>query len=193
LELKAFIDGRYDPNTNKQVPTQVKVSIYTQTGGFVDEKNVILDEDGNAMDADGTLGIKFNDFQPDPGSQTYYIVIESMCNAVLKTWSKIQMAMQRGGTYQYDFTTAKNKAYGDNQKEVSPGVWALYNGEVTEDYKVGLDDVLKVYNDAIQFAGGGCCLRTDINGDGGVDLTDLVYVFSYQFVSSIVPFSCPCP
>ncbi|MBL7755680.1 MAG: hypothetical protein JNM44_14485, partial [Chitinophagaceae bacterium] len=87
----------------------------------------------------------------------------------------------------YDFTSAQNKAYGNNQSEVEPGKFAFFSGDINQDAVVdGLD-----YNDweldNNNFASG--YLATDINGDGIVDGLDFLLweVNNNAFVGSLQP------
>jgi hypothetical protein len=56
-------------------------------------------------------------------------------------------------------------------KEVAPGVWAFYSGDVNGDGNIDLLDDALMENDVLNFANG--CKRTDLNGDGNVDILDL--------------------
>ncbi len=98
--------------------------------------------------------------------QSYYIVIKHR-NAI-QTWSASPVLLNENTTY--DFTTAANKAYGDNQVEVSPNVWALYSGDLNADENIDLLDASLLETDINGFAFG--YFATDINGDGNVDLLD---------------------
>jgi len=60
--------------------------------------------------------------------------------------------------------TGTNKAYGDNMKEVEPGVFAIYSGDVNQDGYIATDDVTSVDNDNLVGASGPY-LVTDLNGD----------------------------
>lgn len=87
----------------------------------------------------------------------------------MQTWSANPVTF--GPTpVSYDFSTAANKAYGDNQKEVSLGVFAFYSGDVVIDENMDLLDINAVEADITGFGSG--YLPTDINGDGNVDLLD---------------------
>jgi len=70
----------------------------------------------------------------------------------------------------YDFTTAANKAYGDNQISVGNGQYAFYNGDVNQDENIDLIDASMLETDINAFQFG--YYSTDINGDGNVDLLD---------------------
>jgi hypothetical protein len=109
-----------------------------------------------------------------PGSFTgsYYIKLEHR-NA-METWSKYTVSMS--GTPSYNFTTAADQAYGDNQVEVSPGIFALYSGDIIKDANeaIELTDIAQLESDNSNFAFG--YQASDINGDGGVDLGDFPLV-----------------
>jgi hypothetical protein len=67
-----------------------------------------------------------------------------------------------------------NNAYGDNQKEVEPGVFAIYSGDINQDGFLGFDDVDAVDQDNLAGIFGGYFV-TDLTGDGflGFDDVDL--------------------
>lgn len=97
---------------------------------------------------------------------SYYIAIRHR-NSLL-TWSSVPLAFPL--TSSYDFTTAANKAYGDNQVNVGSGVFAIYSADVNQDDNVDLLDASQVEIDISNFEYG--YFNTDINGDGNVDLLD---------------------
>ena len=68
--------------------------------------------------------------------------------------------------------SAPNKAYGDNMKEVEPGVFAIYSGDVNQDGYIATDDVTTVDNDNLVGAIGNY-LVTDLNGDTYVGTDDV--------------------
>jgi hypothetical protein len=98
----------------------------------------------------------------------YYIRLQHR-NAI-ETWSAFTVPM--AGTPSYNFTTSAGQAYGGNQKEVSPGIFALYSGDVVKDANeaIELSDVAQLEADNTAFAFG--YVATDIDGSGGVDLGD---------------------
>ena len=87
----------------------------------------------------------------------------------------------------YDFTTAANKAYGSNQIEMEPGIWALFSGDLNTDDNIDLLDLSPLEADINNFSFGH--FATDINGDGNVDLLDnpLLEQNINNFVFSIHP------
>ncbi len=65
---------------------------------------------------------------------------------------------------------AQNNAYGDNQKEVEPGVFAIYSGDINQDGFMDLIDQGILDNDLQNFTSG--YVLSDLNGDSFVDLID---------------------
>lgn len=65
-----------------------------------------------------------------------------------------------------------NNAYGNNQKEVEPGVWAIYSGDINQDGVVDFFDQVTLDNDLSNFASG--YVVSDLNGDAVVDFFDQV-------------------
>ena len=113
----------------------------------------------------------------------YYIVVKH--RSAIQTWSALPVTV--GPTaVSYNFTTAANQAFGDNQVEVSTGVWALYSGDIIIDENIDLLDLGTLELDISNFSYG--YVPTDLNGDGNVDLLDSPvveanisnFVFSYH-------------
>ena len=116
-------------------------------------------------------------------SGDYYIVVKH--RSAIQTWSALPVTV--GPTaVSYNFTSAANQAYGDNQVEVSTGVWALYSGDIITDENIDLLDLGTLELDISNFSYG--YMPTDLNGDGNVDLLDSPvleanisnFVFSYH-------------
>lgn len=91
----------------------------------------------------------------------------------------------------YDFSTVANKAFGNNQFEIEPGVWAFYTGDLNQDEYIDGNDFPRY--DFESASGGlydGSYTITDMNGDGFVDGNDFP-VFdnnSFNGVSSMHPY-----
>ncbi len=103
----------------------------------------------------------------------YYVVIKHRNN--VETWSANPIAFT--GTFAgYDFSYAANTAYGNNQVEVEPGIFALHSGDINQDENVDLLDASLLETDINNFQFG--YFATDINGDGNVDLLDAPIVES---------------
>ncbi|GBL35010.1 hypothetical protein EMGBS15_06050 [Filimonas sp.] len=119
-----------------------------------------------------------------PLNSNFYIVVKHR-NAI-ETWSATSVFF--GATpVNYNFTNAASKAFGNNQTQTSPGVWALYSGDVNQDENVDLIDLSLEESDIINFSSG--FLPTDVNGDGNVDLLELPIIENnvFDFISVMHP------
>ena len=156
LNLTSIIEGFW--NGSIMVSDTVKVYLHNSTTPFarVDSAKVNLNNSGN-----GVLT-----FANAP-SGSYYIDVRHR-NA-LETWSKTPQAFTVGGTTNYDFTTAANKAFGDNLV-LKLGKFTNYSGDVNQDGTIDGSDLSLIDNDAFNFVTG--YVRTDVNGDTSVDGTD---------------------
>ena len=101
----------------------------------------------------------------------YYIVIKNRNH--LETWSSIPVSFA-GDTITYDFTTSASKAYSDNQKEVSTGIFAVLVGDVNQDGVVDISDLVGMDADLTNGTLG--YIVYDMNGDGVIDISDLVII-----------------
>lgn len=88
------------------------------------------------------------------------------------TQSSTQSTALRSGSGGNTSLTTSNKAYGDNLKEVEPGVFAIYSGDVNQDGYIATDDVTTVDNDNLTGSSGNY-LVTDLNGDTYVGTDDV--------------------
>ncbi len=121
---------------------------------------------------DGTATCSFPSW-----NSPYYIVVKHR-NAIA-TWSATPVQQPLcppvcGGPVVHNFTLAATQAYGSNQVEVAPNVFAFYSGDINQDENTDLLDLADVENDIDNFSFG--YFATDINGDGNVDLLDIPLV-----------------
>ena len=86
----------------------------------------------------------------------------------------------------YDFTTAQNKAYGNNMI-LKNTKWCIYSGDVIRDGLVDGSDLAAVDNDNTNFVTG--YVSTDLTGEQIVDGSDLAIVDNNNtaFVGKVVP------
>lgn len=120
---------------------------------------------------------------------TYYIQI--LHRNALETWSRLNGdPITKGVTANYDFTSAQNKAYGDNMILVG-SKWCFYSGDVSDDGSIDITDVIDIYNDII--AGNYGYLKTDLNADETIDVTDLLIAYnnSINVIYKATPESAP--
>jgi hypothetical protein len=84
-----------------------------------------------------------------------------------------------------------NAAYGDNQAQVEPGVFAIYTGDVNQDQVVDFFDLLDMDNALTNFEVG--YVVTDLSGDGVVDFFDLLFLDNnlQAFVTAVTPLTGP--
>jgi len=187
VNLKLFIQGYYAGGNSMQtvlinegVPglatetDTVTIELHHPTTfALIDSKKAVL----------STAGLVSATFTSPAGS--YFIAI-SHRNSIY-TWTASAVACT-SSTPLYNFTTAANKAFGDNQILVDPGVWAFYTGDINHDEFIDVFDY-STYNEDNLAGVNSVYVATDINGDGYVD------VFDYQIfnennlngVSSIHP------
>ncbi len=170
LKLKLFIEGYYrgnndmspvlmnqlEPSTNGQCDT-VTVELRSPVPPFL-----IMQSTKAVLNQDGTLTCNF------PALNGQFFIAVRHRNAI-ETWSANPVFFNQGMA-NYDFTDAPTKAFGANQIQVSPGVWAFYSGDVNQDQSIDLLDLPEMENDINNFLYG--YFSTDLNGDGNVDLLD---------------------
>ena len=109
------------------------------------------------------------------GQNAYIVVLH---RSALQTWSKLPITM--ASTTTYNFTTGAAQAFGDNMKEMEPGVWAMYSGDLNQDEFMDLFDQIEVDNDL--FGGLSGYYRSDLTGDGFIDLFDQIILDNNLFV-----------
>jgi len=117
-------------------------------------------------------------------SGSYYLEITHRNS--LETWSAMPQTVVPGGTYDYNFTTSANKAYGNNMI-LKSGRYCDFSGDVNQDGFVNLTDVLQIFNASSVFATG--YIVTDVNGDNIADLTDITIAYNnaQNFVQKVTP------
>ncbi len=160
LNLKAFIQGFYVPSGNMVMSDSLVVELHAADAAnsypLLAVFHGLLSQNGNML----------CNFPASVNGSLCYIVLKHR-NA-LQTWSANPVTMSSGTSY--DFSTAANKAYGANQIEVAPGVFAIYSGDLNADENIDLLDLSLLDNDITLFQFG--YVISDINGDGNVDLLD---------------------
>ena len=130
-----------------------------------------------------TTGLASATFTEAAGS--YYIAIKHR-NAI-QTWSTNPVTCSVS-TALYDFSSAANRAMGNNQVEVETGVWAFYTGDLNQDDFIDGNDFPAFDNDSFNGIAQ-VYVATDMNGDGFVDGNDFPVfdVNSFNGVSSVHP------
>ncbi|MDQ3021727.1 MAG: YCF48-related protein [Bacteroidota bacterium] len=159
LNLKALIQGFYNPASDKMVKDTVKVFLRNISSPYsvIDSSRAILDSNG----------IGNFTFANALNSVAYYVVIRHRNG--LETWSATGSSFT-SGNLSYDFTTSSSKAYGNNQI-LTGAKYSIYNGDVNQDGAIDLSDLGLIDNGVYNFNSG--YVAADVNGDGFVDISDL--------------------
>jgi len=89
----------------------------------------------------------------------------------IETWSAEPVSMANL-VLTYSFAQSAGQAYGSNQKEIAPGIFALFAGDANKDGIIDGSDIDLIALHAIQFFKG--YNSADINGDGRADARDLI-------------------
>jgi hypothetical protein len=141
----------------------------------------LVDTAIGTLKTDGTISVTFN----TAAAGSYYIAVKG--SNLVQTWSAMPQTIGNT-TLSYDFSTSASQAYGDNMKEVEPGVFAMYQGDLEVDDLVDLADYSVWESKYLDFAFG--VEATDLNGDGLVDLADYnIWEANYlDFIFASYPF-----
>jgi uncharacterized protein (TIGR02145 family) len=172
LPLKVLIQGYYK-GSGQMTPVRKNAGI-SNSNDEADEVTVALYSPSNVNQAVATTtvvlatnGTATAEFDATLLTESnYYIALQH--KNTIKTWSATPVAITNGTTY--DFTTAASQAYGNNQIEVAPGIYALYSGDMNQDGTINEAD-FPIFTTANTTAAHGYIV-SDLNGDGSVDLLD---------------------
>jgi len=165
MNLRSFIEGRYDPATNTMIGSNVEVELRNSSSPYS-----LVESSAGYLNSSGNCELKFYNAQ---NGVNYYIVLKN--GNSLETWSKSPGQSFNNDLLNYDFLSV-SQAYGMNLELIdsAPLYYGILSGDVNQDGEIDLTDVLAIYNDAAIFITG----NSDINGDGGTDLTDIVLAYN---------------
>ena len=161
LNLTAMIEGMWNGTTMVNDSVTVELRNASAPFNIIESKKILLNGVGS-----GSLILT----QVAEGTP-YYLIVKHRNS--IETWSNLSVQFS-AGNLTYDFTTAQNKAYGNNLKLVN-GKWCMYSGDVNQDGFINLTDQSQVFIDNIAGAFG--YLSTDLNGDYYTEVGDLNIVF----------------
>ncbi|MEO8665918.1 MAG: exo-alpha-sialidase [Ignavibacteria bacterium] len=163
LNLTAFIEGFYNSVSNNMISDTARVYLRNASAPYA-----IVDSSKSKLDINGTATFNFSNTS---NGTPYYIVIKHRNS--IETWSSSGNPFI-SNLLTYNFSTASNKAYGNNMKSVdaSPVRFGIFSGDVIRDGFVNLTDIIKVLNDGTNFVSG--YVVSDVSGDNSVNLTDLL-------------------
>ena len=157
--LKVLLEGFYNGSTQVQDTIRVYLADASAPHTFRDSSLTFL----------STSGTGTTSFQRAPNG-SYYIVIKHRNH--LETWSSLPQTFTTGNLVNYDFTTASNKAYGNNMKQVG-SVWVFWGGDINQDGNVDLND----YFAYVPQFGHDAYISADLNGDTYADGYDLPILY----------------
>jgi len=177
LNLKFFIQGYYinggtlkkvlhnegvDTNASSTNADTVLVELHNATSPYA-----VIESYKGVLQTNGTMACYFS---CNITGHSYYIAVKH--RNTIQTWSTAPVTMS--ASTNYDFTTAANKAYGNNMIQMQAGRWAFYTGDINQDENVDLQDFPQLdYGIVHGFSG---YFATDLNGDGNVDLVDFPFL-----------------
>ena len=174
LNLKLYLEGLYigDGYMHKaqdeygehfpgNTADQVTVELHKATNYSIIEYSV----DSVNLSIGGNLTIS-----TIPGSYNgaYYITIRHRNSIETTTALPVPFT---GSTISYDFSIAASQAYGDNQKDVGGGYYAIWGADVNQDGIVDSGDMNPVENESMVVTMD--YVPEDVNGDGIVDSGDM--------------------
>jgi hypothetical protein len=87
----------------------------------------------------------------------------------LETWSSAPVTLNNS-VLSYDFTTAKSKAYGNNQFDLLDGKFAIFNGDIDQNGIIDSLDLAGVEESSTFFTTG--YHVADVTGDSVVESSD---------------------
>jgi hypothetical protein len=171
VNLRLNVQGYYDADAHAMRAVMANQGVGSSATDVDDVTVELRDSSTSAVVASVTArlhtdGTATATFVTAP-SGSFYIAVKHR-NAI-QTWSSASQTV--GATpLTYDFTTAANKAYGDNMILLESGVYGFYSGDLNQDEAVDIFDFPLLLNDNDNFSSG--YLSTDLNGDGTVDIFD---------------------
>jgi hypothetical protein len=139
----------FDPSDLVNPVYENTLPVYLSTSGFAS-----VDDIPSTLDAD------------------YYIVIENRNH--IETWSATAVPFTGAGPISYSFASAASQAYGNNQKSMGGGYFAILAGDVNQDDIVDASDMSNVENASNALLQG--YNPEDANGDGLVDGSDMAII-----------------
>lgn len=169
-------DADADFNTWDNFPGLVADTITIQLAETSSPWNIVHSVHGVNLNTDGSCRI----YVPGYFSGNYYVIFKHRNS--IETWSKPGGESFVGNSTSFCMNTDASQAFGSNLKQVAPGKFAIFTGDVagtplgTQDGYIELPDLNSIYN--LSLAGAYGYQKGDLNGDGFVELPDLNMVFN---------------
>jgi hypothetical protein len=142
----------------------VRVTLLNQSGSVAAQTSALLRNDGELMDINGQPGVTV-DIQPG----LYYLAISHRNHLRVTSTQACSISPDQEGYW--DLTLRANFSQDSmTMIAVEPELWAVRCGDVNQDGHVTSQDYVAWYED--NAAGASGYEKTDLNGDGAVDLVD---------------------
>lgn len=171
LHLKVFIQGYY-AGAGLMQPVLLNQGIAGATNLMCDTINVQLRNTaapyGIASSIKTILNTNGSAVCNFPISGTYYLVVQHRNG--IQTWSANPITLVNGTPGTYDFSNLASKAFGGNEVNVGPGIFAIFSGDFNKDENIDITDLSMQEIDIVNFASG--YMATDLTGEGNVDILD---------------------
>ncbi|MEO8210372.1 MAG: CHRD domain-containing protein [bacterium] len=176
LNLTTLIQGFYNSFSHTMIPDTINVYIRNTNSPYI--------QIDSAKEKLNSSGVRTFDFFNAINGIGYYLVVKHRNS--IETWSTTGQSFNNS-VLNYNFTSAQNKAFGDNLTEVDTNKFAIYSGDVNQDGTVDILDLSLIDNDVYNFASG--YVNSDLNGDDLTDLTDYTLGDNnaFDYVSVIKP------
>ncbi len=166
--VKALLEGFYNPFSNKMVPDTVTLSLFTVDTGYhrIDSVRICLDSLGEA-----------HGYFRHSTQGAYYLVVRHRNH--IETWSRVPLVFAPGSITKFDFSSGRDSAYGGNLN-LSGSRWCIYGGDINQDSCVNIKDMNLAEQDAWNYVSG--YVRTDVDGSLFVDVNDLLIVDNSKYL-----------
>lgn len=171
LALTVFFEGMYssyqtmtsatnnsNPALSSSIADTIMVELHAATSPYAAVDTVVA-----LLGTNGTVNLSFD---AATAGNSYYLVIKHRNS--LETWSNSTIMV--GSTLSYDFSSAANKAFGNNLKHIGAGVYVIYGGDINQDGTIDFSDYPSLDTGNINGSTG--YLTADLNGDGTIDFSD---------------------
>jgi PKD repeat protein len=168
INLKVFIDGLYNGNSTMKSNSTIGQPNITDTITLQladpNGNHSVLYSNKSLLLIDGTA--QFN-FPSGLSGNSFYFIIRHR-NA-LESWSAAPILVT-STNFTYNFSDAQNKIFGNNQRNLTDGNFALYSGDSNQDGIINFTDLADIVLLSQLITTG--YLSNDLNGDGMVESTD---------------------
>jgi hypothetical protein len=173
LKLTLYLQGLWNGNgLNKaqgsisgQYPGNIADKIAIELHHATNYNNIVYSVTGINLSTSGQATLSI----PGTKSGSYFLSVKHRNS--IETVSAAPVSFS-GLNVSYSFADNVNKAYGENLKLLSPGIYGFFSGDINGDGAVNSLDLTGIINASNNFSLGYAI--TDINGDGIADAMDLI-------------------